>query len=1030
LQLQFDQGPDPLSQLRTPAMRTRIQALAHSLGEDWPAVEARLAQTAQQTGQPIDQILSAAEHTNQGAAELERRSQAQTGAVPSASQAVSQWAQQRTQVLAPIAQRIHQANVPFVQAGQQIADVTRPIRKPIAEAVGAVARTQPGQAIGRTISGVTRPFMTLGHKITQADAQGTKAIENLITGGEGYEARFMQQGADPQGAAVLGALFRGTLDPANVVGAPGTGALTAKVIGAGVDLAKVGGTTLRIPQAVGRAGVLLSNGRYTASSARALGEVIGNAREAGTLLIDKYHGTPPELREAVNTRISDLQTAAGRATQLQADLLNEADTPGDLLKIRMLLTSERPLSSLPAKLQAAYVRYKAARDATTDAAVTHGVLEEGIDNYVRRYYGSDALAKIRKGAFEKPGAGATRGGGPTMWEREYQAEQMAPETTREAERMVTQQALPTRGMGGMRARFQKMRVFDTDGAAQAAGLDDIVWNPAIALPAHDLEVSHQIANKNFYTKIANLGGDWVVDADTLKTMNVKGYVPMNNIVERSVAEKNGWDKLYLHPRVATVVRDSVNRGHDTVTGVMKYVNLLGSLQNPLKRIIFMTPAVHGANEGRAIGISEGLNVFNPRHWDQMGKMVQDAYEHGPVTQERLAAGGSIGSGSIGQHIMDTYDAIFRAEPARSAVGTSLPAQIRAAWGRSATNRDIALAAEEGWFSKFGTLGKKFSTLSARVRAFNDEVLWHVGDPAGRNTAYVHARDQMIRGGMGAPEAQRAAARYADLVMNDYNTANYGDAEKVLSSMFFVYPWMRGRARFFAALGRSFLPSTAHPAEQALYRAMATRWGMMNVVMPHIYRAWIDKASAGLEAAQIPAGYRTDKYGRQVPIYIKPTGWYNDVTEMLGSRYYMARMNPAIKIIGDLISTVNDAYRTHQNPVKAFLSRVAPHIQDVYPAGLSQLVRPGMPLWTRPLPTLGIPVTSAPPSENPQDQFVQILESGDPYAAGAFARQNGIGLFNAISDYKLTGADRKEFERGYNASSSLPGLPALPRMPKL
>src|SRR5262249_31743144 len=145
----------------------------------------------------------------------------------------------------------------------------------------------------------------------------------------------------------------------------------------------------------------------------------------GSLLIDKYHGTPPELRTAVNDRISELQNAAGRATQAQAELLREAQSPGDLWKIRMVLTGQMPEAALPAHLQGAYDTYRAMRDATTDAAELGGVLEESIDNYVRRYYGPDALAKIRTGAFEKPGRGATTGGGPSMWEREYQAGERA-----------------------------------------------------------------------------------------------------------------------------------------------------------------------------------------------------------------------------------------------------------------------------------------------------------------------------------------------------------------------------------------------------------------------------------------------------------------------------------------------------------------------------------------------------------------------------------------------------------------------------
>lgn len=931
--------------------------------------------------------------------------------------------------------------------GQIVATYGPPIGRVL---VGARQAIEPAVHVVANLPGIAQvgqASRAVGH--AAGYVLGSGGVEGLLTKAasalsgkpiESYDEMFQAQGVDPNGAHVLGALFRGTLQPSNLLAAPGA---ISKALGTGVAIARTGaniaratGLTEPAAQAVGTAGRLLTEGKLTGPIIKGISNTIVQAAP----LLDKYAGTPPAFKQGIRQYFGDLRTGIGGALAHQQAILDAVPLEADRIVLARALVGSIPESSIPDRLLPAYrdIVY-AGREATTTKALDSGVLLTARENYMRRYYPPEVMAAIRARALnpslpateletrlgiEPPHVraspelgieGATGrsggvGGGPTQAQREARMGQILEAMPEEGRRSAFgRQVEPTRGLRGLTSGFQKQRVLSED-AATALGYTQ---DPAVALPAHQLEVDHAIANKNLYQRITELGPDWVrPDGPGVPT----NWVGMQQIVGVGNAERYGWSALRVHPQIAAAVKD--------ITGATDYrlaqaLAIPGWMNGALKRVIFLTPTVHDANMIRGAYLERGWNILNPRYWQEVSSILQDAREMGPWEQMRLAAGGSIGGGGVSRQLDQAIDEIFSYGPAAGSL------RQMGILGRAAASQEVARHVGPEFMPTALKRGAAF------VRALNDEALWSL-DRGGRLASFKWAFQEMAERYPEIPKEQVAqfAARYADRVWNDYSTVHYGPVEKVLNSLLFVYPWTRGRAQLFAALARSYLPSSAPDA--FLYRRLAGRWAATNLVLPHIYRAWNDKQSAGFFAAKIPAGTFTDKNGNQRDIYISPTGWYNDAAAFLQDPggFALARVNPGLKALGDVYALAKEGQRQGKNVTKALIQTIVPGapgaiLSDFYPAGATQMfTSQPVPLWARALTPLGVPTSlTGPPSENPRMQMQQMFDRGDYLQAGIFARQNGISLTQTLAQLP-PGEPRRQFLRGYHGGN-IPGMPKLP-----
>ncbi|GEM_PF-4090105 len=928
--------------------------------------------------------------------------------------------------------------------------------------VGRALSTKTGQAVVKAVKGAWGKAWTT---VNQADAKGAKGIENTLTGGAGYEHIMLRQGMDPVGAKVNAALLRGIMDPSTLLAAPGivSKALTigTKIAGVTIDLARASGMTEPVAKAVGAAGKALLQHPITGPKIQQAAEQIANATRIVNFALNKYAGTPPELRRAVNDYYAGLRIEVGDALHNQAEIHALPLSPGDRTLITNVIEGVAPAEALPQRLREPYERMLAMGDEVTQRALREGLLDQARENYIEHLYGPQAMAAIRARsmlpedvAYAQSGRAAqdaltrfqgrvqgesfgplqqlainrqretlaqryartaedtTPRRGPTtpQFEREYREANIAATTPTEGLRGVYGRQVVPGGARQVSDRINRARVFNTIEDAKAAGLTDVIEDPAVLLPMKRLQVGLESIKRQFYKKIVQLGYPWVGDAHAADMG--KGYVPMGTLIgSHRVAERMGWDTLHVHPRVADVVRGLSGLGGNH--GFLRAMAALNMPQEWLKRIIFLTPAVHGANQARAAWLSEGWNIFNPRYWKDALAYAADAREMGPITRRRLVAGGSL-TGGISGLLRETINTIINNPAARTVLRNSGTWQEEfGGIGRRAATAAREVLKERKGLQALPGVGK----VSAYLHALNDEILWNVADAGGRNAAFMRAvreldpyvqREQMTQ-----EAADEAAARYADLVWNDYSKEHYGAAEQTLNALMFVYSWTRGRAKLFGALGRSYFPGV--PAGEArLYQQMATRWAVANVILPHIYRAWIDKQAAAFEAASVPVATMTNPYTRQPePIYIKPSGWYDDAFQMLRDPVAFAwvRSNPSFRSLIDFGGALNQAYSEGRNLTDAVIGAGAQATRNIYPAGVPQMFRPGAPLWMRIAPALGIPATTVPPpTEDPKMILQRKLDNGDWLAAGAWTRQNHLSVTQILHTIPPEG--RRLFMRGY------------------
>jgi hypothetical protein len=1055
-----------------------VIAISKLLGEDWQTTESRFADEAAQRKVPVSQILDEAEHMVKIPT---------GGTQPSSEQKIQDYIDQSS-ITNPLAKWVKQAQlagaaIDPIQAAvegkigrgmakplmDQINRMTQGVVTPVQNLVGQVgagihqlANLPPiataGQRLSQlaplgqaaqapfqaTATGLTRTAQTAGSALIWADNKAVRIAEYVATGGHTWEEWFKVNGVtDAFSLTVMPQIMRGVVDPTNAIGWEATAATSAKFLGSAMKaaelaskLSKASGATDAMANAVKAATTALVTGRRTRDSVAMITRMAQSTWESASMFVNKYHGLPPEVPLIVNRYRSNLYKYGQISIGHSLDLNQSVESLGDALLIGQVLRGEITADQLPARLVQQHKDWAAMRDWTEKLGVDTGVLkpEELRDNYMRRLYTREAYAHLRAGAFGTPKAGAP------MEAREYRAGEIEAELPLTGMRSAFgRQLTPTRGLRGLRARFQMGRKFDKDEdaiKALAAITDPILQDPRIALPAHTAEMGLQASNKELYEDMIKLGPPWVVDWIPGTTLE-PGYEAMSSLVGQGAMERYGWGRKFVHPRLAVVIKDITARSE--VMGnqlVRTFFSGLTEAGDALKTTIFLNPLVHTANQLRAALLSEGFGFFTKKYYNSYIENIQDARIFGPKMKRYVDAGGTTSAGRTRRFYGEILDEIFAQPVIRQALASSRIKwePFRRSWYSEAVREAGSGVVEwaEG-AAKAGVLGadiqlrlaqeyQKIARSAVFIRQLSDELLWHTVDAGGRLTSFEHMLEQLApevkAGRMTQAVADQKAARYAELIWNNYSTADYGNLEKMLNAVFFVYPWMRGRAKLFAAIARSYLPGV-NPAEVQLYRKMATRWSMMNLVIPHVWRAVTDHGVAGLEAARIPIGYRTDAGGHAIPIYIKPSGWLNDAVEMMSFPYWANRLNPAFEL-PDIYGLFVDAIKKRKSLSKAMPEAFQAAVRTAAPAGLGQAFYPGYPAYARILPFLGVQVEGPPPSEDPRVLMEKLINVGDWYSAGVVAQSAHFAKYPTVNDIPWEG--RAQFIRGYEAAGRIRRVP--------
>jgi len=940
------------------------------------------------------------------------------------------------------------------QAGRAVGGAAQAVGQALGPAAH-VAANLPGVAqVGQAARAVVRPFSTAWNAVQSGISYTNAAIERSLTAGRGYETALAAEGVDPKAVQFGAVVLRGSLDVSNVLALPvpisraaGLGVAAARAAGVAV---RASGAPAQVVRIAGLAADLLGEGKLTGPVARRVAAAYHTTadqaravREAATAATNPYANTPDELRSIVEGYHGSLHTVAGDALGLKQRVLDLVPTLGDRILLTHVLEGTAPEAALPERLRSAYQELAAIRDATTDVAVGNGIIDEGRDFYIRHLYPPEDYAKIKartvpgvprpevvseEAAAQALASGEAEPGGtlgrrvPTQAERTAREAAIRASLPEEGRRSAYgRQLLPGGSIRGVTLGSQRARTFATLEDAKAAGLHPIE-DPAVLLPAHDLSMRLAAASLDFYRKIVALGAPW---AGRLEDVNralaqapkmtravdeatKKGPVALADLIGADAATRHGFDGIWVHPRVAAVVRNVV-RSTGTFANEANTLSMaLSAANNGLKRIIFLNPAVHGANIVRAAFAEHGLNLLNPRLWDDWLHAADDFWRMGPTTRARLAGGGQLTEG-VGRHLMNVLDRIVSTGPAGEA--------LKAGGLDWATIKGVAK--QEARQAPKGFRGLAYA------RSMADQALWDVLDAGFRNLAYEHG----IREGL-APER---AARFADDVLNRYSKEGYSRLDHVLNQLIFVYAWTRGRAQFFRQMAKAYGPGDS--AEQRLWRGIATRWALVSVVAPHLYRAALDRATLGLEGARIPVGERRLPNGAMVPVWMRPSGWFSDLAEFFSDpgTYTSGRLNPALTAMVRTLYAMTTAASEGKNATDEMLRAAAGAVSGFQPAGLEQAVRPGLPWWQRAGAPVGVPPVGAPSGENPRALLQGMLQAGRYAAAGAFVHQNRLPFLTILGE--IPTAHRAEFERGYRmAQGSIPGMPSggrgVPGMPRL
>jgi hypothetical protein len=539
---------------------------------------------------------------------------------------------------------------------------------------------------------------------------------------------------------------------------------------------------------------------------------------------------------------------------------------------------------------------------------------------------------------------------------------------------------------GTTIKAAKQRTFLTSLEAQAAGLHPIM-DTAVSIPLHHLELGMAEANTKLLQKVAGLGEEWVqASHEAPAGWKSFGEILGNPTAERTIAEDgHRLSDLRMRPELAEWMRDLTTR-----TGLSnnKLAQIGGRILSGYKRATFYFPTVHGWNVMRSAYLADGLRAFNPARWREM---MLDGEGMGQWTRRYLAGGGTLGTGPTREYY-SVVDQIMQQPEARKAL-----LRDGLSWK---TIRNVV-------FEGPGVAKEKA-----------DDFLWNKLDRGMRLGVFRH----FVEGGHSDEEAARLATSF----LNNYSRATMTDMEKKIAGLFFTYSWNKGRLQLFGNMARSMVPGTALSAgERAIYQAATARWAVTNLLMPHIARAAMHQASAGVYGANIPAGFK-ERNSYRTPLYWDPTGFYSDAAQFIAhpGTWTLTRLSPAFRVPYEAFKAAETARQTGQSEYEAALSVLARNVP--IPAGIPQAFTAGAPPLARAAAALGLPThTSPPPPEDPHMLMYEAIQRGDYAEAAQLIKTHQMGFRKTVE--QLPPEARRPLMQMYqHLFPPQTGMPGLPR----
>lgn len=1024
-------------------------------------------------------------------------------------------------------------SIQFIPKGQQPPSVGAPTmpRMPSEpptrgeQILGAIGNVlHPIEAARETIAAHTpdwigKPFQTVvEHPVGWALAvmgKPAEMTEHAITGGKGYDAWLgdVEQKAikaglpiqpmTPAQREIAGLSLRVILDPTNLLMFPGAiekgltiGAKGASFAGRGVRTATT--VTARVAQdaeafarangletPIAKAHAIMEAGLASEPMQAGLGalrqahQYMAQATDATISLFDRTHGLGPVqglVKQFFREWNGERFNVAVETRRLQFSLMRDVPDTADRELLYHVFDGGLSETSIPDRLQAAWLRAKKVIDDHTAKALEGGYIDHALSNYIKHAYSPDDLQSI-KGMSNAPSA--TQAG------------------------MMQGRVGP--GLGTTIGASHK-RAFVDAATAEAHGYK-IIKDTATAIPLHNLELGLAEANRNLLVKIVQrlrgtgyvhlageapegyIGFDKIVGGPTAERTVVEGArpTPAPQVQQRLVRAQTS-DEVATHLQG----RASALRSRNLETprpGVAEEADRLDKLSNDVRGMSaqdaeraaaqaghpypgrYVNPRVaeppppapgsllsHYRVHPQLAEALDGLITKNGRRSSKMFQMygnVLHNYKWATFYFPMVHAWNVMRSAYLADGLRPfnisrwqemVHDVENNGEWSRAflrdggSVSAGANREFRNVYENLMDNSDITRTLARDGIS-WKDIAKSPMKVYGVLKEKSDDFLWNKMDRTFRTSIY---RDFVENGVLGpggkmtkitGPDAARLATSY----MNDYSRDMMTGAERNFAQVFFTYAWNKGRAQLFGNMARSLIPGTALSAgERAAYQAGVMRWAIINQFAPHVYRAVANRAqieadpnanwSAGVWGATIPVGARTDPRGFQTPLYVDPTGYYGDVGQFFANpvSYTTGRLNPAARLAADIIVAAYNARTTGQPEATAALG-VLPRFAPL-PAGVPQAFTPGMPLAARVLSAFGQPTRTTPPkSEDAHFEMYQAYTSGDYVTAARIIHDYNLGATYTIG--RLPAAVRGPMWLAYNhlypsrraAGTSIPGI---------
>lgn len=773
------------------------------------------------------------------------------------------------------------------------------------------------------------------------DRTGVKFVEDHIAGEAGYDKMWAEWAKNnPQFAGtnfnpvLASEVTRFVLDPMNLLFITGPVAKGGKILDA------LGSATAKLAAGTGMDETLarVAGQLVKAAHEGKLG-VSGNSIVKAWQWMDKevmplfnaFHGMPPEIKAAFKAHEGRTQKALLDGTKVLNDyahinphdqaLLSAAirevpdsasvgirtiqtDEIGDRFIVEMQQADRdaklaAQAGKLPEHLREDFQKMVEVRDKTSMEGINHGVLEGVIANYLRGLYKPEQASQVMEALMR----------------------QLSP-----------------RGSGAVRGSLFN-KVFHTPEAAAEAGFKPIT-SATHLLAAHQLEIDIAKSEIQLYRDVVRAGEGWTRIAPQAMGAHAPAgeflsretqWQPITRWMNSMVAENQGMKMLEVHPQLASVMDTMMmyHYGEGRAGAVLKVID---AIEGGEKRWLFLNPLFHSKNIGASAYLGAGARFFNPSHYKQWNRVLEDARNGGPLTQEFLK---------------------------------------HENWGTSTANQmrdfvsEIAKGVEDvpkSWLDP--------RTAYGRLRDFSDHMLWDVGDRGTRLGLFEHFWKE--RG-----LEPKDAARLANLFINNYSTKLFSPVDKFLQRMLFTYSWQKGRAALFTHMAKSWIPNLIeNPIERQIMREATVRWAATQSIMPHIARAFQHRADATLLDGALEWGEQHGQV-RDRKLWIRPTGFYNDVADFAKDPpgYLTGRQDPLVRAFQSLGKAKLDAIASGQSMMSAmdWNNLMRPYI----PTSIYQSIISDRSWFSRIPPAVGFPVGTTPPdSENPRVQAHEALMRGE------------------------------------------------------